>query len=41
MLLPHNLSIPEVAREEGICEGTLYNWRNKAREQGNPVPGSG
>lgn len=41
MLPPLNQSIPEVAREEGICEGTLYNWRNKAREQGVPVPGSG
>jgi transposase len=40
-LLPHNRSVPEVAREEEICEQTLYNWRKQAKEQGGPVPGSG
>lgn len=40
MLPPHNLSVPEVARKEGISEPTLYNWRAQAREQGVPVPGS-
>lgn len=29
----------EVARAEGISEQTLYNWRNQAKEQGQPVPG--
>ncbi|MCU7888673.1 MAG: transposase, partial [Candidatus Thiodiazotropha sp. (ex Lucinoma aequizonata)] len=27
MLPPNNKTIPEIAKEEGICEGTLYNWR--------------
>jgi len=41
LLPPQNRPVPEVAREEGISEPTLYNWRQKAREQGAPVPGSG
>ncbi|WP_437180630.1 IS3 family transposase [Microbulbifer thermotolerans] len=41
LLPPENRSIPEVAAEEGISEGTLYNWRQQARERGIPVPGSG
>lgn len=40
LLPPHNLTVAEVAREEGISEATLYNWRNQAKEQGVPVPGS-
>ncbi|MCU7908272.1 MAG: transposase, partial [Candidatus Thiodiazotropha sp. (ex Lucinoma aequizonata)] len=31
MLPPNNKTIPEIAKEEGICEGTLYNWRKAAR----------
>ncbi|WP_143514007.1 transposase, partial [Psychrobacter pasteurii] len=34
---PHNLSVSEVARSEGIGVQTLYNWRNQAREQGQPM----
>lgn len=41
LLPPNNKSVNEVAREEGISEATLYNWRTKAKQQGNPVPGSG
>lgn len=41
LLPPENRTVREVAKEEGICEVTLYNWRKKAREQGLPVPGSG
>jgi transposase-like protein len=41
LLPPENRSIPEVAAEEGISEGTLYNWRQQAKERGTPVPGSG
>ena len=37
---PHNLSVSEVARSEGIGVQTLYNWRNQAREQGQPMPGN-
>src|SRR5690606_21948032 len=40
LLPPHNLSVAEVAREEGISEATLYNWRQKAKDQGVPVPGN-
>jgi len=38
LLPPHNQSIIETAREEGISKAALYNWRNKARQQGAPVP---
>lgn len=41
LLPPHNRSVPDVAREEGLCEATLYNWRNTAKNEGAPVPGSG
>ncbi len=27
LLLPQNRSVPDVAREEGVSEQTLYNWR--------------
>ncbi|WP_352260449.1 transposase, partial [Psychrobacter sp. TB55-MNA-CIBAN-0194] len=35
---PMNKSVAEVARSEGIGLQTLYNWRNKARDQGQPMP---
>ena len=41
LLPPNNRSVPEVAKEEGISEVTLYTWRTQAKEQGVPVPGSG
>lgn len=41
LLPPNNRPVPEVAKEEGISEPTLYNWRTQARETGVPVPGSG
>lgn len=41
LLPPHNQPVSEVAREEGISEATLYNWRTQAKQQGIPVPGSG
>ncbi|MCL7423217.1 MAG: transposase, partial [Methylobacter sp.] len=34
LLPPHNRSVLEVVREEGICDQTLYNWRKQAKEQG-------
>ena len=40
MMPPLSMTIAEIARTEGIGEQTLYNWRNKAREQGRPVPGN-
>ena len=38
MLPPHNRSLKELAAEEGISEGTLYNWRKGARAQGRLLP---
>jgi len=37
---PHNRSIRQIAGEEGISEGTLYNWRNEARTKGILLPDS-
>lgn len=39
LLPPLNMTVAEVAREEGVSEQTLYNWRTKAKESGLPVPG--
>jgi len=39
LLPPNNKSVASVAREEGVADQTLYNWRKQAREQGQPVPG--
>lgn len=38
MLPPHNRPISELARDEGISEPTLYNWRKEARSQGRLLP---
>lgn len=38
MLTPDAPSIATMAQEEGISEATLYNWRQKLRQQGRPVP---
>ena len=38
MLPPNNKTIKELAREEGICEATLYNWRKAARSEGRLMP---
>lgn len=39
LLPPMNQSVTKVSQTEGIGESTLYNWLNKARKQGIPVPG--
>ena len=39
MLPPNNESISKIAREEGISEQTLRNWRDKARAKGIDAPG--
>ena len=36
MLPPNNESITKIAREEGISEQTLRNWRDKARADDKP-----
>jgi transposase-like protein len=38
MLPPQNTSISALAREEGICEATLYGWRKAARATGRLMP---
>lgn len=38
MMPPHNRTIPDLAREEGISGATLYAWRNQARQQGRLLP---
>ena len=40
LLPPNNRSVPDVAREEGISEQTLYNWRKSLRDKGLAVPGN-
>lgn len=40
LLPPHNLSVAELARQEGICDVTLYTWRKQAKARGAVVPGS-
>ncbi|RJG37755.1 hypothetical protein D1Z90_19575 [Motilimonas pumila] len=40
LLPPLNMTVAEVARNEGIGLQTLYNWRDKAKQQGRPVPGN-
>jgi hypothetical protein len=38
MLPPNHKTIPEISKEEGICDGTLYNWRKAARAEGRLMP---
>lgn len=40
MLPPNNESISKIAKEEGIAEQTLRNWRDKARKEGMAAPGN-
>ena len=40
MLPPNQRSIPDLSREEGISEPTLYAWRTKARNEGRLMPDS-
>lgn len=37
LLPPMSMSVPKLAKQEGISEATLYNWRNQIRETGSPV----
>ena len=39
LLPPLNMTVAEVARQEGVALQTLYNWRDKAKKLGRPVPG--
>jgi transposase len=40
LLPPQSLSVAELARQEGICDVTLYTWRKQAMARGAVVPGS-
>ena len=40
LLPPSNMTVAEVSRQEGIGVLALSNWRDKAKQQGRPVPGS-
>lgn len=40
MLPPNNRSIAALAKEEGISDATLYNWRQQARNKGRLMPDS-
>ena len=40
MLPPNNESITKIAKEEGLSEQTLRNWRDKARKKGYAAPGT-
>jgi transposase len=41
MMPPNNESVAQIAKEEGITEGTLYKWRKEARTVGVATPGNG
>jgi len=38
MLSPNPPTISGLAKQEGISEATLYNWRKQLRQEGRPVP---
>jgi transposase-like protein len=38
MMSPDAPSISRLAKEEGIAESTLYNWRHQLSQEGRPVP---
>lgn len=40
LLPPYNMTVIALAEQEGIASATLYKWRNQARIEGKPVPGS-
>ena len=39
MLPPHNMTVPQISKEEGIPLQTLYSWRSKVKEAGKVVIG--
>ena len=40
MLGPNSIPVMRLAREEGISDATLYNWRKQAASEGQFVPSS-
>lgn len=41
LLPPESIPLARLARESGVSEQTLYNWRRKLKEQGNLVSDTG
>jgi transposase len=41
MMPPQNRRIPDLAKETGISNVTLYHWRKQAKARGMAVPGDG
>ncbi|WP_082865612.1 transposase [Paenibacillus crassostreae] len=39
MMPPKNESVQTIARETGLTEATLYNWKKNAKSKGMAVPG--
>jgi transposase len=39
MMPPKNESVTTIARETGLTEATLYNWKKNAKAKGMAVPG--
>ena len=40
LMPPNNLSVTALAKDEGISDATLYNWRSQARKKGRLMPDS-
>jgi transposase len=38
MMPPNAMSVAQIRRDTGISEQTLYNWRNRFRNEGKVVP---
>jgi transposase-like protein len=39
LLPPHNLTLAELSRQEGVSKSALYEWRLKLKHEGKAVPG--
>jgi transposase-like protein len=39
LLPPQNMTVAEVARQDGVAQQTLYTWRKQIKLEGRPVPG--
>ncbi len=37
MMAPNVMSVAQVSRDTGVSEQTLYNWRNRFRNEGEAV----
>lgn len=38
MIPPNAMSVAQVSRNMGVSDVTLYNWRNRFRNEGKAVP---